>query len=75
MCSQCRHAGTHDRIYKSQSLEHVVYLLCTSRVRLRKEEKMREQEQRMRAKEEKMKEQELKGRLQTNGYAGNCRHS
>ncbi|CAI5697287.1 unnamed protein product [Oreochromis niloticus] len=37
------------------------------RVRLRKEEKMREQEQRMRAKEEKMKEQELKGRLQTNG--------
>uniref|UniRef100_A0A3Q2W9A4 Bromodomain adjacent to zinc finger domain protein 1A n=1 Tax=Haplochromis burtoni TaxID=8153 RepID=A0A3Q2W9A4_HAPBU len=45
------------------------------RVRLRKEEKMREQEQRMRAKEEKMKEQELKGRLQTNGYAGNCRHS
>lgn len=36
---------------------------------------MREQEQRMRAKEEKMKEQELKGRLQTNGYAGNCRHS
>uniref|UniRef100_A0A669AVI4 Bromodomain adjacent to zinc finger domain protein 1A n=1 Tax=Oreochromis niloticus TaxID=8128 RepID=A0A669AVI4_ORENI len=41
------------------------------RVRLRKEEKMREQEQRMRAKEEKMKEQELKGRLQTNGYGGN----
>ncbi|XP_006786322.1 bromodomain adjacent to zinc finger domain protein 1A [Neolamprologus brichardi] len=38
-----------------------------SLVRLRKEEKMREQEQRMRAKEEKMKEQELKGRLQTNG--------
>uniref|UniRef100_A0A669DJJ7 Bromodomain adjacent to zinc finger domain protein 1A n=1 Tax=Oreochromis niloticus TaxID=8128 RepID=A0A669DJJ7_ORENI len=38
------------------------------RVRLRKEEKMREQEQRMRAKEEKMKEQELKGRLQTNGF-------
>uniref|UniRef100_A0A3Q4I166 Bromodomain adjacent to zinc finger domain protein 1A-like n=1 Tax=Neolamprologus brichardi TaxID=32507 RepID=A0A3Q4I166_NEOBR len=50
-------------------LEHDrFHLLCTSRVRLRKEEKMREQEQRMRAKEEKMKEQELKGRLQTNGY-------
>ncbi|XP_042083188.1 bromodomain adjacent to zinc finger domain protein 1A [Haplochromis burtoni] len=54
-------------IQKSK-LEHDRFnLLCTSRVRLRKEEKMREQEQRMRAKEEKMKEQELKGRLQTNG--------
>ncbi|XP_030574550.1 bromodomain adjacent to zinc finger domain protein 1A isoform X2 [Archocentrus centrarchus] len=37
------------------------------RVRLRKEERLREQEQRMRVKEEKLKEQEVKGRLQTNG--------
>ncbi|XP_062252895.1 bromodomain adjacent to zinc finger domain protein 1A isoform X2 [Platichthys flesus] len=36
------------------------------RVRLRKEEKLREQEQRLKEKEEKLREQEMKGGLQTN---------
>ncbi|XP_012735154.2 bromodomain adjacent to zinc finger domain protein 1A isoform X1 [Fundulus heteroclitus] len=39
------------------------------RARLRKEEKLREQELRMREKEEKLKEQEVTERLQTNGEA------
>ncbi|MED6291447.1 hypothetical protein CHARACLAT_023714, partial [Characodon lateralis] len=45
------------------------------RARLRKEEKLREQELRMREKEEKLKEQGVKERLQTNGDTGGEHHN
>lgn len=47
--------------------EPSLLILHTLRVRLRKEEKLREQELRMKEKEEKLKEQEAMERLPTNG--------